>query len=628
MNEVPTFNLRDCLGHGDGTPDTPELIEQYLRCYIVERSADARPTSRGRRRRTLQLSPEGQEIVEIGRPYEGFCLVLDSETTTGLDQEPRFLIWKLFGLTEERRLQLHRRGRLDRDALDTLYEAGLVYNSERCTADEIETMRQWAYEKLYRIDDRDSFLEQFYRWVYDEQSLVIGHNLPFDLSRWARPDEVREGGGNGRRSFRGGFSLRLCRCTLPDGKTDCFDHPPLRMKHIGRYKTLIGFAHVRVPGAEGGDTRTLSYDGRFLDTAALGTALLGPGKASLQGLAERLKLPPETWKKTADYAGAVTVEYLDYCERDVDLTWAVYRELRDLYRRHGTGRPLWTIFSEASLGKAYLAELGVPRFNRRKPPVPAEIIGHSMQAYYGGRTETNIRLQPVEIELCDFKSQYPCLNAVMGLQSLILARSIEVRPCLDEVHQFLASRDLLDQLQRPDTWRRLRCLVCVRPGGDILPVRSRFGGAGVAAANIALCYLYGREPTWYTLADIVASVLLTGGKVPEIVEAIEFVPIGQAKTTPFPLFGDSRYMVDLTTDDLGARLIDLRSTVQAELKDAKSDADREYLDSLQRALKIVANAASYGVLLEVNARERTAKPQPVTVYQTEAVETRSPVVEE
>lgn len=620
---LSSFNIHDSQRLHIGTPEAPEPLEQFLRCLIVERESetqDARKRGRRGRRRSEPLSADGQAIVELGRPYEGWCMVPDWETTRDTRQDPRFLIYHLHGLSNEQRIYRYREGRLDREALDSLFDAGLVYDSGVCTADEVETMRRWAQDHCYAFMDRRAFLDVFYRWAYHERALVIGHNLAFDLSRLAL--SWTQGGGAKHRDFRGGFSLKLCECP----HEECFDHPRLRMRRLGRHKTTFAFAHVRIPANNANKARTRKYDGRFVDTATAALALLGPGDVRLAGLARRLKLP--MGKGEAEHGKTITRDYLDYADRDVEVTWACYQKLRDLYRQHGTRRAIWNILSEASMAKAYLDELDVPRFDKERPKVSPEVIGYGMQSYYGGRTEVHWRLSPVEVELSDFKSQYPTVNALMGLQDLILARSIRVRSCVPAVRAFLASPDLLDRLQRPETWALLRCLVKVRPDGEVLPFRGRFGGKGVAAANIALCHVYGREETWYALPDLVANVLLTGGKVPEIVEALELVPRGRVKTEPFQLFGDERFTLDLNAHDFGTRLIDLRQEVIAERDQAACDADREYLDSLQRALKIVANSGCYGVLLEVNAKERTEEPKPVHVYHHEMQATRSHIVEE
>jgi hypothetical protein len=544
-------------------------------------------------------------------------MVLDWETTADERQAPLFLIYELHGMPEEEQIALHREGRLDRAGLDRLFDIGVVYDPDVCTPEEIRTIERWAWyngSEAIGIMDHASFVDVFYRWAYHERALVIGHNLAFDLSRFATA------WGPARGDFRGGFRLKLCTC----GHDDCFDHPALRIKHIGRHKNLMAFSHVHIPGTEGTGERTLRYKGRFLDTATLARALLGPGSVKLADLGHRLRL--SMGKLEAVHGQVITPEYLDYCRRDVAMTWAVYQELKELYRQHGTRRAIWSILSEASISKAYLDELGFPRCDQKRPTVPNEVTRHAMQSFYGGRTQTNIRLQPTEGAYLDFASQYPMANALQGLQDLFLARRISTRTCTSEVRRLLSAPDLLEQLQRSATWRCLRCLVRVRPNGDILPFRGKFGGVGVAAANIALCHVTG-PPKWYPLADVVAAVLLSGGKVPEIEESVELVPRGRVRTRPWRLFGHDRYTVDPRHDDVGVRLVELRREVKAELETATSDDEGEYLDSLQRALKIVASSASYGVLLEVNADERTAEPKPVTVYHEFEEKTTSHVVE-
>jgi len=269
--------------------------------------------------------------------------------------------------------------------------------------------------------------------------------------------------------------------------------------------------------------------------------------------------------------------------------------------------------------------MGVPRFMQQHPDFPPEVLGYGMVAYYGGRSEVRIRLQPTEVIYTDFKSQYPTVNALMGLQELLLAERIEVRDCVAEVRAWLALvvANGPDEMHSSAAWQRLRCLVKVRPEGDLLPVRAHYGPEGT---NIGLPYLTGL-PTWYTLADVLASTLLTG-KAPEVLEALELVPVGRVEPHPLDLFGDPDYHIDLNEHDLFTGVIDLRGKVRKDLKQvrkaatkthdpaekARLDAEAERLDALQLALKLLANSTSYGVLVEVNTAEPTVKATPVTVY--------------
>src|SRR6056297_2764105 len=78
----------------------------------------------------------------------------------------------------------------------------------------------------------------------------------------------------------------------------------------------------------------------------------------------------------------------------------------------------------------------------------------------------------------------------------------------------------LEDMQTPATWRQLTTLVRLRPDNDVLPVRAKYNGK---VNTIGLNHITSDEPLWYTLADCVASKLLTG-KTPVIDEAITFRP--------------------------------------------------------------------------------------------------------
>ena len=62
------------------------------------------------------------------------------------------------------------------------------------------------------------------------------------------------------------------------------------------------------------------------------------------------------------------------------------------------------------------------------------------------------------------------------------------------------------------------------------------------------------------------------------------------------------FLVRPDGDDFYRRLIELRQQVKRR-RDATSGDEREQLDALQNALKIVANATSYGLFAEVNVDE-------------------------
>jgi len=55
------------------------------------------------------------------------------------------------------------------------------------------------------------------------------------------------------------------------------------------------------------------------------------------------------------------------------------------------------IYSEASLGKAYLDDFGIKSFNKQNPAFDQKAIGAFMESYYGGRSEVRIRHESVEV---------------------------------------------------------------------------------------------------------------------------------------------------------------------------------------------------------------------------------------
>ncbi len=104
---------------------------------------------------------------------------------------------------------------------------------------------------------------------------------------------------------------------------------------------------------------------------------------------------------------------------------------------------------------------------------------------------------------------------------------------------------------------------------------------------------------WYTLADVIASKLLTG-KPPRIEQAITFVSgKPQGGLQPICIAGKPDFKIDPTGDDFYKRLIDLRSMVKTRMRAAKGQ-EKEELDTEQQALKILASSTSYGIFVEVN----------------------------
>jgi hypothetical protein len=242
----------------------------------------------------------------------------------------------------------------------------------------------------------------------------------------------------------------------------------------------------------------------YLDTMTIGRAELGPGATSMRDLLRRLNVSKEFQKERADYHGPITFEYIDYCRSDVENTWQIFKAERELYLKHGRSKPMHHLYSEASMGKAYLEDIGIEGFNERNPHFDPLVVGCFMESYYGGRSGVRIRHLIVEIIYCDFKSQYPTCNALMQLQRFLIASTIGVHRDRKEAFDFLKNAALED-LQLKETWPKLCGVALVEPDDDILPYRTPYGAEnddGSLIVNIGINRIISACPAWFTFADI------------------------------------------------------------------------------------------------------------------------------
>jgi hypothetical protein len=111
---------------------------------------------------------------------------------------------------------------------------------------------------------------------------------------------------------------------------------------------------------------------------------------------------------------------------------------------------------------------------------------------------------------------YPTVCTLIGLWRYAIAQGVAWRDCTAETRTLLANVDLA-ALQTQGLWRTLATLVRVVPDGDIFSVRAKYDPKG--PATIGANRLTWPDGLWFTLADCIASKLLTG-KAPHIVEAL------------------------------------------------------------------------------------------------------------
>lgn len=542
-----------------GANTSPEVLPIAVRAFL-----DARPPATG-----SSDSPSNRRFrIPDAGPSE-WTLVFDTETTTDAAQQLRF------GTYEVRKHQ-------------QLKESGFFYD-ETLSRKDRDLLQQVASDSGLQAIPVEEFIERiFYAVGYELGATIVGFNLPFDLSRLAIHHAPARG-----KMMRGGFSLKLSPSP---------DHPPIQVKRLSRRAALIRFAappRQRTP--RGQRKRKLWVPvrrGYFVDVKTVAAALTAR-TFSLGTLAEFLDLP-EGKLATDEHGALLTAEYLWYAVRDTDVTWQCYQRLRERYARHClTGTPLHRVLSEAGLGKVYLKEMGIRSWREVQPDMPPDLIGRIMSTYYGGRSEVRIRREVRQIAYCDFLSMYPTVCTLMGLWRFVIAQGMTWQDATDDARELLATVTLAD-LQQQEFWQRLPVLVQVLPDDDLFPVRARYGRD--AHCTIGLNHLSSATPLWFTLADCITSKLLTG-KAPRVVCAIRFElgPV-QDDLRGVTIAGNSDYHINPTQDDFYCRLIDLRGAVKHQMAGATA-SNRKRLDTEQLGLKILANATSYGIFVELNSED-------------------------
>ncbi len=202
---------------------------------------------------------------------------------------------------------------------------------------------------------------------------------------------------------------------------------------------------------------------------------------------------------------------------------------------------------------------GIKPWRQTQPDFDPEIIGAIMSSYFGGRARNSSPSGNRPNALLDFASMYPTVCTLMGLLHFVIASGMAHEDATADAQAFL-DRTTVADLARRETWSQLHVLVQVLPDTDIFPVRSRYGSEPIA--TIGLNYLSADQALWFTLADCMASKLLTG-KSPKVTKAIRFRPLEpQAALRPIAISGNERYRVHPTHDDFYKRVIDLRRSLK------------------------------------------------------------------
>ncbi len=423
-----------------------------------------------------------------------WTIIFDTETTTDAAQQLRFGTYQV---------------RKDKE----LIERGVFYDNQILKETEIETLKNYAEKQDLKVLTVEKFIEDiFYGVGYDYRATIVGFNLPFDISRLAIGHTTARASKRNK-LMQGGFTFKL---------SERWWRPRVQIKHVSSKNSFIQFAGTKGQHLTKGDRKKGRWKpirrGYFIDVKTLAAALTSQSH-SLASLGQFLGVEAQKYN-TEEHGCELTQDYIKYAVQDTQATWECYNCLQELYKTHNLKQtPAYKIHSEASLGKAYLKDMGINTWRKLQPDFPPEIIGHIMSTYYGGRSEVHIRKEITQVLYCDFLSMYPTVCTLMGLWNFVIAQGIEQEDSTNKTQEFLEKINICD-LQKQETWQSLTTIVQVSPDNDIFPVRAKYGGD--AQYTISLNRLTSKMPVWYTLADCIASKILTG-KIPKIIKAISFI---------------------------------------------------------------------------------------------------------
>lgn len=449
-----------------------------------------------------------------------------------------------------------------------------------------------GYPSTIRVMSRNVFVGKvLLRLAFDGGAMICGFNLPFDLSRLAVEARAARN--------RKGWSLILSE--YKDKNTGELKENRFRPRIVITPKdSKAAFIHLT------GTVERKNIPGCFLDVRTFVWALRNESH-SLESACKAFGIKGKLKHKLT---GRITPEEIAYCRQDTQATLRLLNAVSIEFLKHPLKKLLpERAISPASIGKAYLLEMGI-RPPLEKFSVSDEVMGIGMEAYYGGRAECRNRHTPLPVAVVDFTSQYPTVNTLMGLFKYLTAETLEIVDATDEIKRFCGGVTL-ERTFDPQLWKELCWFALIKPDSDIFPVRTTYDGNSY---NIGINCLSSEKPIWFSGPDVVASILQTG-KVPQILRAIRLKPQGQQNRLS-PVRFQGQVYVDPRRQDFFKNVVE-----------ARAQAKKMGNESLAYFLKILANATSYGLFVEVNPERKGEREQVQVFSGNDSFSCSTPIIE-
>ncbi len=448
------------------------IHDLYLRAHVVVSG-----TAKQQATRSAKRSPPP-------KLWPDYALVWDTETTLDLEQRLNFGVWRFCQLQGAEYVAVQE-GIFYRDGLAAKDIQTILTYAQKHVADGLVS----GAGRQLTVLSRSKFVERVFWEAVRAGALIVGFNLSFDISRIALRWTVARNDG---------FSFVLS--LLSEKQVENRHRPRIRIAPLNGVAEKIELTAVRRKNEQNRWRRS-----RFLDLHTLAFALTD-NSYSLSGAIKAFGSQPE--KMEHEPTGRITEGEITYARQDVRATLGLLNALKREYELHPIALLPDRAYSPASVGKAYLREMGIVEPMWIFRGILPRFHGIAMAAYYGGRSECHIRRYPVPVVPVDLTSEYPSVDSLLNTWDVLTANRLTIVDATEDV-QSLLKNTTLEKLFRPALWKQFNFYARIVPEGDVLPVRSVYDSKS-GTCNIGLNALHWKQPMWIAGPDLIASVLLSG----------------------------------------------------------------------------------------------------------------------
>jgi len=298
-------------------------------------------------------------------------LIFDTETTTDPTQRLTFGVYRFAEWLDDGSLAIREEGLFHDDRLPDSDPDGYAVLCDFAATHQAETTG-FHRNRTLMLRSQSDFLDTVLWPAIQADALIVGFNLPFDLSRLACDVSPARG------RHQGGFSFVLWEYTNPETgeRREHQFRPRIRITQIDSKRSRIDVTQPR-GRPKGHKGKPVIYRPGFIDLRTLVYALTDRGH-SLETACPAFDV--EHHKAKTEEHGKITPEYIAYARQDVKATAALLVALRADYDRHPLNLDPCRAMSPASIAKAYYRAMGIVPRLIAQPDFPPEYLGYAMSA--------------------------------------------------------------------------------------------------------------------------------------------------------------------------------------------------------------------------------------------------------